>query len=231
MNQESIYKEYESDNFFERVKNNFNGGLREHKKEIKIILERNIDLKEMEILEIGCLIGDLLYSLKEEYKCNVVGIEPSSKACIYALKKYNLILENELFLKSKYMKDEENNKFDLIIIDDVLSWMDRMTILNTIAHIDKLLKEGGYLFIRDFCPAFYFACRNHHINEDKVYNYKQKGGHKTFFLMTGCYTIEEELIRKDTKYQIKQSQRNDSAIWSDALLKKQKEANHPIIEM
>ena len=40
--------------------------------------------------------------------------------------------------------------------------MDRDAIIPTLSSIDWLLKDDGYLFLRDFTPSKNFALRNHH---------------------------------------------------------------------
>jgi len=65
MNQDQFYKQIESNSFFDRwkktVKKSDNIILRPIKREILEILEKNINLKNIKVLEIGSFISDLLY--------------------------------------------------------------------------------------------------------------------------------------------------------------------------
>lgn len=236
--QEKVYENKEANDFFLRSLDTIpkDNSLRKTKLEIANLLADNINFKfsNKNILEIGCFIGDLLSYFKENYQCNVTGIEPSSLACEYSQKKFGLKLINSTFNKSKYFnfKNENNHFFDVIIIDDVLSWVSRQNILPTLASIDWLLKPGGILFIRDFAPHFSFAYPNHHVNDAiEVYNYKSMNGHKQFFLQTGMYLTEYDLSRVDTSYQKKKISRPDSAIWSDVILRKLENPLHPRMKM
>ena len=60
----------------------------------------NINLSNLNVLEIGCFIGDLLFFLKKNHDCKVVGIEPSKKAVLHCLNKFNIKLINSTFSSS-----------------------------------------------------------------------------------------------------------------------------------
>ena len=64
MNQDQFYKRIESNSFFNRWKKTVksdNITLRPIKKEILEILEKNINLKNIKVLEVGSFISDLLF--------------------------------------------------------------------------------------------------------------------------------------------------------------------------
>ena len=190
IDQDSFYLQVESNAFFQRwkknsheiIKNKKKLILRKNKKDIfRIIKKKN--LKNKNILEIGCFIGDLLFYLKKKYKCKVYGIEPSSNACSYSKKFFNLKLENSTLLKSKLfnLKKKNYQKYDLIICDDVLSWIDRSILLPTLGTIDWMLKPNGIIFIRDFFPTKSFAYNNHHWPKKKFLTLSSRVVIKNFF--------------------------------------------------
>ena len=116
----------------------------------------------------------------------------------------------------------------MIIVDDILSWVDRSVILQTIASIDWLLKIDGMIFIRDFVPNSNFAFQNHHHPQQEIYNFKQKNGHRNFFLLSGKYEI---IYKKDffsQKLQKIKTLDKQSILWGDTLIKKIKRFTHPI---
>jgi len=236
MYQDKFYRKKESNSFFNRWKNNnseFNTSqkiIRPYKKKILNILKSKLNLKKKKVLEIGPFIGDLLWTLKKEYKCDVYGIEPSSLACSYAKKYYSLKIENSTLLQSKLFNLNKKNKekFDIIVCDDVLSWLDRSCILSCIGVMDWMLKPNGHIFIRDFSPPLNFAYPNHHWEKEKIFNFKQKNGHMQFFIDSGKYlkTFNKKYIT--SKYQ-KVSIKNKLGItWSDVVIKKVKNFTHPI---
>ena len=235
--QDEFYLEKEANDFFLRAYNSLPKDLsiRESKKQIYTVIENinSFDLEEKNILEIGCFIGDLLWYFKSRHNSSVFGIEPSSLACEYSKKNYDLELFNGTFRNSEFFSFEEDNfsKFDLIIADDVLSWMARSHILQVVSAIDWILKPGGILFLRDFNPYFGFAYKNHHVKNAEVFNFKSMSGHKQFFLNTGMYLNEYEYSRVDSTYQKKSTSRPDSCVWSDVLLRKLEKPLHPILSM
>lgn len=225
--QEKIYLEAEANDFFLRNINDINIGelgLRPSKEAIY----RNIEnyygsgFHGLDVMEVGCFIGDLLNMLRNSHACNIVGIEPSSKACDYAIESYGISLINNTFNACPYFGFDENklHSLDLIIADDVLSWMSRQLILPVLASFDWLLRPGGIIYLRDFCPPMDFAYPNHHQPGKDVFNYKVAGGHKKFFLETGNYLIAQEFVRSDSAFQKAATRRVDSTIWSDSLLLK-----------
>ncbi len=239
--QDFYYKEFESDNYFDRWKKNddkeyINVTKRKLRKEkVKILnyLLSNINLKNKDVLEIGCFVGDLLFYLKKNFKCNVKGVESSYKACKFSKKFFNLKIENKIFIESKFFFINKKNykKFDLIICDDVLSWIDRDAIIPTLSSIDWLLKDDGYLFLRDFTPSKNFALKNHHYKKFKIYNFKQKNGHKSLLLKSGKYIQIKNKTYSSKRFNKKNINYKEANIWSDTILKKIKDFSHPIIKL
>mgnify|MGYP001172305569 FL=1 len=173
-------------------------------------------------MEIGCFIGDLISFLEKNHSCQVHGIEPSKKACNFSKNKLNIDLEQNTFVNSTKFKNSKENlsKYDLIILDDVLSWVSRDIVLSTIGAIDWLLKPNGHLYFRDFTPYFAYATENHHWKGQNIYNVKQPSGHKNFFLNSGKYHEIMNMSQISEKYQTKKSVRKDSLLWSDTILEK-----------
>ena len=236
--QEAIYEQTEANDFFRRNISQMileSTGLRKQKEgiyaNIKSFYGGNV--RSMQILEIGCCIGDLINKFRAEDCCQVVGIEPSSLACDYASKNFALPIINSVFNRTEYFgfKDSHYQSFDIIIADDVLSWMSRELILPVNASIDWLIKPGGGFYLRDFCPPVDFAYPNHHQEGNDVFNYKVSGGHKKFFLDSGKYYLAQDYVRTDSRYQKTRTSRVDSMIWSDALLIKNEQPLYPRLEM
>ena len=234
--QDAIYAQVEADAFFNRWRSDlpyFDAQvLRPSKQDIHGHLAGHIDFNGKRVLEIGPFIGDYLAYLKREHQCSVSGIEPSLLACDFARSQYGLELECSTLAQSALAHDPSNEEtFDLIVADDVLSWVSRHLILDAVARIDALLKPGGLLFLRDFSPQFGFAVRNRHVATGDVYNFKQPGGHRQFFLMSGMYVEVVSSVRQSDEYQKVVSSRPDSTIWADSVLQKLEDAAHPVVAL
>lgn len=237
MLQDDFYLKKEANDFFDRWSltsgKEYDGYLRQNKKSILSLIDKNLSLHNLRVLEVGCFVGDLLSHLKENFSCDVFGIEASSKACEKSKNLFNLEIENSNFIGSSIFKLEKSvqSSFDLIIFDDVLSWMGRNNILQVIAITDWLLRDGGSIFIRDFSPGFSFAYENHHQKGSGIYNFKQSNGHRKFFLESGMYFEKYSKVYTDKLLQKVVTQRPDSSIWSDSLITKSKEHLFPILTM
>tara|TARA_Y100000746_G_C15331089_1_gene377810 strand:+ start:47 stop:772 length:726 start_codon:yes stop_codon:yes gene_type:complete len=235
--QENIYKLKEADAYFKRTPLKDipkRGEIRESKKEILSLLDTQLGekLQNLDVLEIGCFVGDLLAKLSKDFNCNVNGIEPSSLATAYAKENFDLNLINNTFDNSIFFDVNEANKsnFDLIIADGVFNCFSRNKILTAVGVIDWLLKPNGYLFIKDFSPTFELAHPHHHLKSEEIYSYKVSGGHKNLFLASGMYLIDYEITRLDEKFDFVKSAQADSTIWSNALLKKVDKPVYPIVD-
>ena len=238
MDQDEFYLKKESDAFFDRWLNSsdghhgskFQGLIRPAKKQIYDHLSKVLNLDNKSVLEIGCFIGDLLNLLKTDHSCDVYGIESSGKACNFAKEKYSLNFEHSTFSKSSKFNLELSNKckYDVIVCDDVLSWVQREDIIPSLGVIDWLLKPEGHLYFRDFSPSFGFAYQNHHWPEDEIYNFKQPGGHRQFFLLSGKYVEVSTSLRISDEYQHFKTKSPDSMIWSDTIMQKLDKFLHPV---
>lgn len=236
--QDSVYSQCEADDFYARALPGIDIDNLTIRPSKKLILDHIIntisnDLENSKVLEIGCFIGDLLSQLKLAYQCNVAGVEPSSLACKFAKEKFGINIINKVFSESSYFgyATDKFQSIDIIVLDDVLSWMPRETILPALASIDWLLKPGGYIYFRDFCPSMDFAYENHHQAGKNVFNYKVSGGHKKFFSNTGMYFVVSEHLRISSEFQKASTSRPDSMIWSDVIMAKSLQPLQPRIEM
>jgi len=227
MRQDKFYLKTEADSFFLRhnqiYENLKKNEVRKNKIEIYNLIKKKIKvLKNKNVLEVGCSIGDLLYHLKKNHNMKVFGVEPSLIASRFAKKNYNISVEHASFSSSTFFNLSKKNyqKFDLIICEDVLSWFDRNTILPSLGSMDWMLKVGGSIFIRDFCPKFNFCHPNHHWPTKKIYNFKVKNGHKEFLMNTGKYSILYNKVYNSSAYQKIKAKNKFSNIWSDTILTK-----------
>ena len=243
MNQDKFYKKKEANSFYNRWKingatnsfvnnglNKYQKALRPYKKEILDVLKSKVNIKKKKVLEVGSFIGDLLWELKKEHKCDVYGVEPSSLACSHSKKHYGLKVENSTFLESSFFNLSKKNKekFDIIVCDDVLSWIDRSCILSCIAVMDWILKPKGHIFIRDYSPSYNFAIINHHCQKEKIYNFKQKDGHAKFFLDSGKYSKIYNKKYISSKYQNVSIENKMALTISDIIIEKDINFTHTI---
>ena len=188
----------EGDDFFKRnFANKEIPDLRLNKKVIyDEIKESGISYKK--VLEFGGNYGDLLYNMKQNNDATeCFNVEASKDAIEFGKKNFQdnvnfvhgTIANNDITINEKF-----ENYFDLIIIDDVLDWVSRETIFQSVTNIDNLLKDGGFVFIRDFYPDKNTKNQNHHVKDEFVYNFKVENSHAGIFLASGIYQVEWQKI-------------------------------------
>lgn len=178
-NQDQVFAAYEGDNWFERNHDIWNNFSPEADLPSKLI--EFYQLHPRSVLEVGAATGYRLAMISERYKARVVAVEPSTEAIIYGKTKFPHV---------KFVRAEASNiplreMFDLIIVNFVFHWVDRMNILRSIAEIDRLLEDGGYLIIGDFLPSNQTKVRYHHLKDQQVYTYKQN--YAATYLASGLY--------------------------------------------
>ncbi len=201
--QDQCYLTVEGNAFFRR---NFQGKevpeLRSNKVRIYELLKSS-RIAFQRVLEYGCNYGDLLNYVvcHDEVGC-AYGVEASSEAIACGNELYG---ESINLVHGTIANNEINNGaefqafFDLVIVDDVFGWVSRQTILQSVANIDDVIAEDGYLFIRDFYPDRYTKNANHHVGDGSVFNYKVPGSHAEIFMATGSYaTVCQKVYYDDT---------------------------------
>ena len=182
--QENKFTSGEADNWFERNKDPMKDGSIIAKDWPLFIIEK-YGLKPAKVLEIGCSNGYRLAEIKSRYDSYCLGIEPSKKAIEDGIKTWPDLEFREGILSELPINDDE--KFDLTIVNYVLHWASRDLLLKSINEVDRTVLDGGYLIIGDFMPDFPSKNWYHHLSNDEVYTYKID--YKEIFLKTGIYRL------------------------------------------
>lgn len=121
------------------------------------------------LLDVGCALGDCLYTAKKEGWKDIYGVEVSKFAYEFA-KSRGLDIKNTTLNKAGFIKDS----FDAITYQDVIEHVeDPLEELKT-AH--SLLKRGGYIFLVTPDVGGYW----HKILKSLWYHYKP-GEHIMYF--------------------------------------------------
>jgi len=228
MTQDDFYQDIESEAWFTRTHRDYNPreareslSLRKNKESIYDLLSRMVDLESLSVLEIGCSVGDLLLVLREKHGCRPRGVEPSASASKVAREVFELDVEGKTFLNSNLFSVSASNRsqFDLIVLDDVVGWMDPRVLLTSLGILDWLLRDGGHIFVRELYSPHALRIKNHHYPGEEVYNYRYPGGVSFFFLRTGSYRTVSQMVYSNQYLQKVESSVNN-ATWQDTLLSK-----------
>lgn len=141
-------------------------------------------------LEIGCSNGWRLSEITKRFSCECHGVEPSEKAVKEGTELYpGITLRRGLASALPY---QEGEKFDVVIVSYVLHWVSRNSLWRSLAEIDRVVADGGYVILCDFLPDFPSRRRYHHVSESDVFTYKFD--YSKIFLSTPHYTEVFRLI-------------------------------------
>ena len=112
-------------------------------------LEKFVAIKRgMNILEIGCGEGGNLLPFAEK-ECNVTGIDRSEERISQAISYFKLLGFNGRFIYSDFFdfsSEEDMNKYDIILIHDVIEHIDKCRKVEFILHAKEFLSETGIIF-------------------------------------------------------------------------------------
>lgn len=170
MNQDSIFKRCEGDNWFSR-----NREALERKVTVdwpSLFVER-LESRALirSVLELGCANGWRLERIKPLFSagCRLSGIDASRAAVEDGRTRFP-----DLDLHEGLLSDVPvQGAFDLVIIYFVLHWVDRSTLARSISEIDRVVKDGGLLIVGDFLPDVPQRRKYHHLPDENVFTYKQ----------------------------------------------------------
>lgn len=178
-NQDQIFAAFEGDNWFKRNRDaleQFNP-----ETDLPLKLMSLYQLRPCKVLEVGAANGFRLAVVSERYGSKVVAIEPSLEAIRDGKARFPSIE----FVRGEAYELPLQGLFDLIIINFVFHWIDRTHLLRSVAEIDRLLGDGGFLIIGDFFPSNLVKVEYHHLSQQEIYTYKQN--YAATFLASGLY--------------------------------------------
>lgn len=179
--QDEIFLKFEGDNWFERNKEFLEQKL---KNDVPLKLIELYNIKPKTVLEIGAANGFRLAEIHKRYGSQTIALEPSKKAIEDGKRKFPFIK----FIRSTAEINPLDNEFvDFVIINFVFHWIDRRSLMRSIAEIDRVLKNLGFLLVGDFLPSGFLKAKYHHLPNKNVYTYKQN--YAEIFLSTGLYTL------------------------------------------
>jgi trans-aconitate methyltransferase len=186
MIQDDVFYSSEGDAWFERNKQSI---CQNRGDDLALqILKESLPLTGVEsVLELGCANGWRLNLLSEILPdATFSGMDASLGAIEDGENRYpDISLTHGLLSDIPF-----NRSFDLVIVNFVLHWVDRSSLLKSIAEIDRMINGGGYLLLGDFLPDVPQRRKYHHL-EQGVYTYKQD--YSKLFQSLGIY---QEKVRK-----------------------------------
>lgn len=100
-------------------------------------------------LEIGCANGRIVEQIRRLSRCDGIGIDPSPEA-IYAGRAE--FPELCLSVGTADKLPFEDRSLQAVLVGFCLYLVDRHLLMRVVAEVDRVLDDGGRLFVTDFCP-------------------------------------------------------------------------------
>lgn len=140
-------------------------------------------LSPRRVLEIGAANGVRLAAIRERWGASCAALDVSAAA----LAEGRLRFPSLGFVRGEAAALPLAGPFDLVIVNFVFHWIDRRNLLRAAAEIDRVLGDGGFLFIGDFFPASPVRVRYHHLSEREIFTFKQD--YAALFVASGLYRL------------------------------------------
>jgi 2-polyprenyl-3-methyl-5-hydroxy-6-metoxy-1,4-benzoquinol methylase len=152
-------------------------------------LMRKVNLKNKDVLDIGCSGGWMVEEVSNQKGKSYFGIDISSKSIKIAKKKYP---KDNFKVGSAIKIPFSDQSFDVAIAFDVLEHIPKNTEIKMFTEINRILNPGGTLILstpqRSFWGtlldlAWYFGHR--HYTKEQLKNYSKEAGLKITTLTSG----------------------------------------------
>lgn len=179
MLQDDIFRQTEGDSWFAR--NRAALGAFDASADLPLRLLELYNLRPQSVIEIGAANGVRLAAIERWSGARCVALEPSADAICDGKASFPALT----FIRGSAGAVPVKESFDLVIVNFVLHWIDRVSLLRSVGEIDRLVKDGGFLIIGDFQPANFIRARYHHLTDSEVYTYKQD--YPALFRSAGLY--------------------------------------------
>lgn len=178
-NQDELFASSEADRYFDRNKSALRKADWSADPPLRLI--ELYHLQPQTALEIGAANGYRLGAIAARWGTKVTAVEPSAHAIADGQARFPEVT----FLQATASAIPLHSQFELVIVNFVLHWVARDTLLRSVAEIDRLLADGGFLILGDFEPSNRTRVRYHHRPEQEIYTYKQH--YPAVFLASGLY--------------------------------------------
>ncbi len=177
--QGNVFIRSEADRYFERNKSALTSA--DWSLDLPLRLIDLYKLQPRSVVEVGAANGFRVATIAERFGARVVAVEPSAQAIADGKRRF----PDVQFIQSLANEIPLQERFDLAIVNFVLHWVARDTLLKSVAEIDRLVVDGGFLIVGDFAATNQLRVKYHHLPNQEVYTYKQN--YAAVFLASGIY--------------------------------------------
>jgi trans-aconitate methyltransferase len=126
-------------------------------------------LRPLSVLEVGAANGARLAAIHRMTGARTLAVEPSAQAIQDGHANFPFVT----FVRGTVDAVPLHESYDLVIVNFVFHWVDRLTLFRSVAEVDRLVCDGGFLIVGDFQPANRLRVPYHHLQDGGIYTYKQ----------------------------------------------------------
>jgi SAM-dependent methyltransferase len=110
---------------------------------------RHFKSKDVSIVDLGCGTGGMIQSLQENGYLNIEGVDLSEEAIKFAKNKKLDVVKGDLNDFTSFKLSQE--KYDVVICNDVLIYMENEQIVTFLRQVNSILDEHGIIIINVPC--------------------------------------------------------------------------------
>lgn len=177
--QDALFLAFEGNNWFRRNKAALDAFSPDTDLAIKLL--DFYALRPRRVLEVGAANGFRVAAIAQRYGAVGVAVDASAEAIDDGRARFPGIR----FVRGGASAIPLDEVFDTVIVNFLLHWVDRTTLMRVAAELDRLVADGGFLLVGDFHPCNLLRRPYHHLPGDVVYTYKQD--YAEMFVASGLY--------------------------------------------
>lgn len=181
MTQDEIFAASEADRWFER--NRVALHAHEVARDLPLRLLELYGVRPTRALEVGGANGYRVAGLLDRGTTEASVVELSTAAIEDGKSRYPRVSFHQGVAHALPL----TSQFELVIVNYVLHWVDRSSLLRVVAELDRVLAPDGHLLIGDFSPHGPRRVPYHHLPDRDVYTFKQDYG--GIFTSSGLYQL------------------------------------------
>jgi SAM-dependent methyltransferase len=191
MTQDAVFAGGEGDRWFRRNQAALTSPERLARDPVLKLVGTN-GLVPKDVLEVGASNGYRLEALRARLGCRAVAVELSEEAIRDGRARYPSLEFRSGTAAA--LPVSAGSLFDLVIVNFVLHWVDRSTLLASLAEIDRVVRDHGHVIVGDFAPASPERVPYHHLPGGDVWTFKQNYVDvllaSNLYELVACFTYE-----------------------------------------
>lgn len=185
--QRQIFIHSEGDRWFARNRDLLRGAASNLTDQLIQLVQQHVP-KVHWLLDLGGANGHQAYRIVQKTAAEAIVVDVSEDALVDGISTYPALC----FVRGSLDRLPLHGGFDLVVVSFVLHWVDRSLLFASIAEIDRMVADRGYLVVADFSPDLPTRVPYHHLPRGTVWTFKQD--YAQLFLQSQLYELVDEVF-------------------------------------